>query len=217
MIASVEQDEASLLRAWTGGDKAAGERLFERYYPALTRFFVNKVRNTEEVEELVQRSFVTIMQAAPRYRGGSSVRTWVFGIARNLLRQFYDRRRREAGIEPGDEVSVADFDSPGASTLLRGKAEQKLLLTALRTLPLETQVILELFYWEEMRSREIGAVLGMPEGTVRSNLRSARQDLHMVITRLGEGPGVVESTVENLEGWAKGLHEVWGIECPVSR
>ena len=204
-------DEAALLRAWAEGDKGAGERLFARYYKPLTRFFVNKVRTMDEVEELVQRSFMAVLESAARYRGDSSVRTWVFGIARNLLRQFYDQRRREAGRRDDEEVSVADFDAPGASTVLRAKAEQRLLLQALRTLPLETQVMLELFYWEDMKSREIGAVLGMPEGTVRSKLRKARSDLESILAKLSREPGLVESTVENLDGWAQGLRELWGL------
>lgn len=204
-------DEPALLRAWAAGDKSAGERLFARYYKPLTRFFVNKVRSTDEVEDLVQRSFMAMVEAAPRFRGTSSVRTWVFGIARNLLRQFYDKRRRDAGVGGSDELSVADFDAPGASTLVRAKAEQKLLLQALRNLPLETQVMVELFYWEEMKSREIGEVLGMPEGTVRTKLRKARADIEASLARLAREPALVESTVENLEGWAKGLRELWGV------
>lgn len=206
------EDERALLQAWSRGDKAAGERLFARYYKPLTRFFINKVRTRDEVEDLVQRSFVAIVEAAPRFRGDASVRTWIFAIARNLLRQFYDKRRREAAVEGGDrELSVADFDAPGPSTLLRGKAEQKLLLQALRELPLETQVMLELFYWEEMRAREIGEVLGMPEGTTRSKLRKARADLRASLERLAGEPGLLESTVEDLAGWAAGLRELWGL------
>lgn len=205
----MSEDESALLRAWAEGDKAAGERLFARYYKPLTRFFVNKVRTTDEVEELVQRAFMAVLESATRYRGDSSVRTWVFGIARNLLRQFYDQRRREAGRRADEEVSVADFDAPGASTALRAKAEQRLLLRALRTLPLETQVMLELFYWEDMKSREIGEVLGMPEGTVRSKLRKARSDLEQALAKLSREPGLLESTVEGLETWAQGLRDVW--------
>lgn len=206
----MEPDEATLLAAWGRGDKAAGEQLFARYYKPLTRFFVNKVRTADEVEELVQRAFMAIVESAPRYRGDSSVRTWVFAIARNLLRQFYAKRKREAAID-SDEVSVADFDAPGPSTLLRGKTEQRLLLSALRQLPLETQVMLELFYWEEMSSREIGEVLGMPEGTTRSKLRKARSDLRDIIETLASSPRELESTIENLAGWAEGLREIWGL------
>lgn len=206
----MHRDEASLLRAWGAGEREAGEQLFSRYYRPLTRFFVNKVRTRDEVEDLVQRTFVSALEGAPRFRGESSVRTWLFAIARNLLRQFYDRRRRESVID-SEVVSVADFDGPGPSTLLRGKAEQRLLLRALRRLPLETQILLELFYWEEMRSKEIGEVLGVPAATARGQLAKARRDLGDLIAGLGEDAALRESTIENLEDWARGLRQVWGV------
>ena len=203
-------DEQALLQRWIDGDTVAGEALFERYYKPLTRFFINKVSHAQDVEALVQRTFMVVLEGADKFRGASSVRTWFFGIARNLIRQHYDQRRREAKIE-SDDFSVADMDAVGASTLLRGKAEQRLLLHALRRLPLEAQVALELHYWEQMSSAQIGDVLGMPAATVRGHLRKARAELRDRLTELAQTPQLLESTTADLEGWAHGLREVWGV------
>lgn len=202
-------DDGALLRAWSTGDRRSGQQLFARYHQPLTRFFLNKVQTLDEVEDLVQRCFLAALESASRFRGHSSVRTWLFAIARNLLRQHYDGRRRHTSEGDAEQLSVADFDAPGASTLMRGKAEQQLLLRALRRLPIETQVALELFYWEELTAAEIGEILGMPEGTTRSKLRKAKADLRDAITALAESPAERESTVGNLDGWAADLRAAW--------
>lgn len=202
-------EDIELLRGWSAGDRRAGQQFFARYREPLIRFFTNKVQTLDEIEDLVQRSFVAALESSSRFRGHSSVRTWMFAIARNILRQHYDGRRRHASEGDAEQLSVADFDAPGASTLLRGKAEQRLLLRALRKLPIETQVALELFYWEDLTAAEIGEILGMPEGTTRSKLRKAKADLRELLGKLAESPAQLESTISNLDGWAAELRAAW--------
>jgi RNA polymerase sigma factor (sigma-70 family) len=203
-------EDIELLRGWSTGDRRAGQQFFARYREPLTRFFINKVQTLDEIEDLVQRCFVAALESSSRFRGDASVRTWMFAIARNILRQHYDGRRRHASEGDAEQLSVADFDAPGASTLLRGKAEQQLLLRALRRLPIETQVALELFYWEELTAAEIGQILGMPEGTTRSKLRKAKADLRGLLEQLAQSPAQLESTISNLDGWAAELRAAWG-------
>jgi RNA polymerase sigma factor (sigma-70 family) len=89
-----------------------------------------------------------------------------------VLRRHLEQRAREARLDLGT-VSLQDL-APGVSTLAGERAEQALLHTALRSLPVDLQLALELFYWESMSAREIGEILNMPEGTVRSRVRRAR-------------------------------------------
>lgn len=72
--------------------------------------------------------------------------------------------------------SVADLCEPGAtpSQLIAAKQEQRLLLRALREIRLHYQVILELYFWEKMTEPQVAPVLDVPEGTVRTRLRTAR-------------------------------------------
>ena len=79
------------------------------------------------------------------------------------------------------------------------------MLAALRTIPLDLQVAIELFYWEEMTTEEIGVVLEIPGGTVRSRLRRARESLRDAIGKVAQNEGVAQSTIQNLEEWANSL------------
>jgi DNA-binding transcriptional regulator LsrR (DeoR family) len=65
--------------------------------------------------------------------------------------------------------------------------------------------VLELYYWEELRARELAEVLDLPEGTVRTRIRRAKQLFEEEIARLAASPDLVRSTLCDLEGWARRL------------
>jgi RNA polymerase sigma factor (sigma-70 family) len=193
------QTDQELLAAWQAGDRTAGELLFERYYAVLVRFFANKIGG--DPMDLIQETFMGCVSGQARLRNRQGFRGFLFGIAFNLLKQHYARQRRDGDRFDPDTCSAADL-SPGPGTMLSKSREQRLLLEALRRLPVRYQVVLELFYWEDLTAIEIGEALELPEGTVRTRLRRARE---LVAGALGEvegEPGVVEATLGDLEGWA---------------
>jgi RNA polymerase sigma-70 factor (ECF subfamily) len=71
-------------------------------------------------------------------------------------------------------------------------------------------VTLELYYWEELPASELGRVLGVPEGTVRTRIRRAKTLLEEALAELGEGDRDLASTVANLEDWARSLRDQAG-------
>ena len=86
----------------------------------------------------------------------------------------------------------------------------RLLLAALRHLPLELQLILELHYWEDLSTSEMAEVVGIPQGTVKSRLRRAREQLTAQIAAHDADPTLIQTTLQNLEGWARELREQQG-------
>lgn len=198
-------DEA-LFQAWCGGDGPSGEALFDRYFAALHRFFHNKLGSSSEADDLVQRTFLACVEARERFRGDASFRAYLFGIAHNtLLMCFRGRRRKQDPIDFGT-VSVVDLGA-SPSVGVGKREEERLLLAALRRLPLELQVVLELSYWESMSSAEIGVALELPAGTVRSRLRRARALLEAAIHELGQTPAIALQTARDLEAWARSVRE----------
>lgn len=197
-------DDAELLEVWRGGDRTAGELLFDRYYDPITRFFANKV--ADNPSDLVQETFAACLQGRDRLRDDSGFRSYLFGIAYNVLRQHY-RGCRIAGerFDPTTHT-VADV-SPGPGTMLVDTAEQRLLLEGLRRIPLDHQVVLELFYWEDMTSAAIADALGEPHGTIRTRLRRARELLREAIGRVEADAEVLTATQSNLDGWARRVHD----------
>ncbi len=80
-----------------------------------------------------------------------------------------------------------------------------LLLAALRTVPLEAQVILELYYWEHLSGTELAAVLGVGEDTARTRLRRARLLVGEALQRLTAPKETLASTLADLDSWARSV------------
>lgn len=191
-------DEA-LLDAWRRGDRRAGEALFERHYEPIARFFRNKVAG--DSSDLIQRTFLALVESQERFRGESSFRTFLFAVAHNVLGRHYRQKRRDG--ERLDFLTVSAHDlGPSPPSLLARRDEERILLTALRRIPLDYQVVLELYFWEKMTAAELAEVIGVPEGTARTRIRRAKQLLEIAIAEVGASPLLIQSTLAGLERWA---------------
>lgn len=198
-----------MLTSWRAGDRDAGGELISRHFRPLYRFFASKVAAPDQAEDLAQRTFAAAVEGLLRFEGRSSVRTWLFAIARNMLRQWVHERSRIQGKRiQTDRSSAADLGvSPSAALALRG--QQRTLAVALQRIPLESQVLLELFYWESLTARELAEVFDCPEGTARSRLRSARLELRGVLDELARTGVGAATGLAGLETWAEQLRNAW--------
>ena len=192
-------DDAALLRAWQAGDRAAGHALVTRHYDAVERFFQNKAG--AEADDLVQLTFLR-WQAAT-WRGEGSLRAFLLGVARNVLYEHVRRRVRD-GPADVEQRSIADL-RPGVATQAAQRAKHRLLLRALQRIPLEGQVLLELFYWEDLSIAELAVTLDVPEGTVKSRLHRARGWLRDAIARAPAEDGDPASVRALLAAWLEAM------------
>ena len=194
-----------LLDAWRAGDKDAGNELFDRHFEALYRFFGNKV--SDEIDDLVQRTLLGCVNGRDRFREQSTFRTYLYGTARNVLFDHFDRRGREAKRLDYGTVSAIDLgDTP--SMVVEAKAERRVLVTALRRVPLDDQIALELYYWEGMSGPELADALALTEPAVRSRLRRALERLRVAVAEVQAAPAELDSATADLEGWAAALREL---------
>ncbi|MEM7155042.1 MAG: sigma-70 family RNA polymerase sigma factor [Myxococcota bacterium] len=176
--------DAELLTEWRAGEASAGQALFERYFDQVTRFFINKI--PDDHEDLIQETFIACVKGRDRLRRDTRFRSYLFSTAYNVLKKHYGRICDPRMAQPLESQSAEDL-SPGPSTLLRNDERARLLLEALRRIPLEQQVVLEMTYWEGMSSAEIGEVLGLPSATVRTRAYRGRDKLLDLLSRAAEG------------------------------
>jgi RNA polymerase sigma-70 factor (ECF subfamily) len=189
--------DPELLDAWRGGDVRAGNELFRRYFAQLSRFFRNKADTG--VEDLIQSTFLACVEGRDRFRETSSFRTYLFAIARYHLYGHYRRQRRAVDFS---QTSIVDLGASPSAPLGR-REETTALLRALRSIPLEYQIVLELTYWEGMKAPEVAEILEIPANTVRGRLSRARAALRQALADGNLSAEVLRSTLADLDGWAE--------------
>ena len=156
------------------GEREAFERLFDRYRGPMWRFFRRRVPDPARAEELAQDAFVAVLQGAARYEPRAPFRSYLFGIAYNLL--LAERRKSSHHlVEPLDaEPAAACAGDPEGEMSVR---------SALAQLDTDDREILMLREYEQLSYQEIAHLKKMPLNTVRSRLFRARMALKAVFER----------------------------------
>lgn len=163
----------TLLERWRAGESKAGEELFARQFPGLYRFFATKCDG--DTDELVQATLVACLKAKDTFRNESSFRGYLYTVARHELYRYF-RERKRAGDVDFAVSSVADLATTPGTKLARDESHRR-LLDALRTLPIEQQTLLELYYWEELDVAALAGIFEAPPATIRTWMYRARQTL----------------------------------------
>lgn len=195
-----EPIDGELLRAWSSGDRNAAAQLVRRHSRDLFRFFVS--RAPDDVDDLMQQ---TLLDCAEYSREGNTVdnfRALLFTIAR---RRLVDHLRKQGGrpeVRYETDGAAAERTTP-SEHLARARNERD-VLEALRTLPLDVQILLELFYWHELSGADLAQIMEIPEGTLRGRLRSARNHLARKVDEIRETNVPIKDTLTRLAEWKSG-------------
>jgi RNA polymerase sigma factor (sigma-70 family) len=201
----MDQDH-ELLRAWAAGDRDAGAQLVERHYDTVARFFANKA--ADAADDLVQRTFLACAESTTSLRKEGSLRAYLLGVARNVLFEYIRGKARDGREVDFGTQSIVDL-SPGASTLVDQHAQQRQLLLAIQRIPLESQLLLEMFYWEELSVDELAEALAIPAGTVKSRLFRAREQLRDALGEQPAGGSAEQASAQALlDEWLARMREI---------
>jgi RNA polymerase sigma factor (sigma-70 family) len=196
--------ERELLAAWDAGDTSAANALIDRHIAVVHGFLRDKVE-PGMLDDLVQRTFLTALERRQTLRDGAKFGPWLVGIARNLLlmhwREVATTRRLHRRFE---DLTVDDLLVTPSQVVAR-REEQRMLLRALRRIPIELQLLLELFYWEGFGHAELVEMLEMPSGTIKSRLNRARELLVDALRAVGASDDITGSTSLELDAWVRSL------------
>jgi RNA polymerase sigma-70 factor (ECF subfamily) len=177
----VMSDEA-LLAACATGDAAALGALFDRFQDAVFRFAA-RLPMTDELarDDLVQGTFLEISRTASSFRGTSSVKTWILGIAANVARHTLrsEQRRRV------HQARFVEKQSANTPMLVDDQVARRQLLArigeALEALPRDQQLAFILVDLEQLPGAEVARILEIPEGTLWRRLHTARKAMRTAI------------------------------------
>jgi RNA polymerase sigma-70 factor (ECF subfamily) len=190
----IGSQEAALVQRCAVGDEEAFAEVVADHQRMVVQLAVNLLGDRDEALDLSQEVFLRVFRTIHRFRGQSSLRTWIYRIAVNQARnrhRFWSRRHRADQVSLDAHLAAyGDFLPAGDATPDRMLAQKELavrLQHALDSLPFEQRTAIVLREIDGLSYEEIAYSLGVAVGTVKSRLTRARQTLRLELqeARLG--------------------------------
>jgi RNA polymerase sigma-70 factor, ECF subfamily len=186
---SPRERDGALLVAIAAGDRRALEELYLGYHRRLARFLSRFTPRYENVEEIINDTFMVVWQSAKDFRNASQVSTWIIGIAYRTALKSFRRQKNHAearSLEDYPEQTVdPTFDAEVHDWLQHG----------LSRLPIEQRLTLELAYHMGHSLEEIAAITDCPVGTVKARMFHAREKLRLYLPALSGGPSGLSARI----------------------
>ena len=176
-------DEQLMSRVGELQDEKAFNELYSRHARRLMGFFLRAFRYDEdEAADACQETFLKVWQAAEQFNPISAFRPWLYTIAYNLCRSRFRHSEQAERYRSEQLATTADEYTDACELQLDNATLLKTLSEVLETLPQESRTLFALRFEEELGIAQVSAILGIPEGTVKSRLHRLlnllKQQLH---------------------------------------
>lgn len=174
--------DAELIEQARRGDKQAFDFLVQRYQCRISKLVTRYVRDSAEVMDVTQESFIKAYRALDRFRGESSFYTWLYRIAINTAKNhavLQSRRLIEINVETIDvdkmlmRMNLREYSAP--EKMLLDVEVETVVHDVIQHLPKELKTAITLRELEGMSYEEIAGIMRCPVGTVRSRIFRARE------------------------------------------
>jgi RNA polymerase sigma-70 factor, ECF subfamily len=189
-------DESQLLSRCLKGHSEAWNEVFDRHYLACARFIapLSPTLTAEDIEEICQETFLTVIRSLPTFKGKSQLQTWIFRIAANKARDFIERQRaqkRGGGETPislhaeNPETGLTidpPATAPAPDEVLTNQERHTEVHAALVALGEPCRETIELRYFGDLSYEEIAVELDMNPKTVSSRLSKCLDKLQELMT-----------------------------------
>ncbi len=183
------QSDKEIIDAILNGENGAFNVIVEKYGNRMLNSIYSIVKDEEAAQDILQETFIKIYKNLDRFKGKSSLYTWMTRIAINnslnylkkakkkqskevIASQSKDEEKEQASLE---NLLMKDEASP--EKLMLKDEEQEMLRQVIDELPAIHKIVLRLRYFENFSIKEIAKSIGKPEGTIRSRLFYAREEL----------------------------------------
>jgi len=185
--------DEELVRRFKEGDREAYAEIVRRYQHRVYGLCLRWMADDHIAEEVAQDVFVALFKALGRFRGDAKLSTWIYRVVINHCknRRLYHKRRQRDRHDPlegnrdDDDGPVRQIAAGGPESdagMHRSEAEV-LVREALEQLDEQQRHIIVLRDIEDLSYEEIGELMGVPRGTVKSRLHRARAHLAQVLSR----------------------------------
>jgi len=177
-----ELSDRALVSAVADGDPAALGALYDRYHLDVYRF-VARLARPDDADDFVQMTFLEAHRSAPRFRGDAAVKTWLFGIAANLVRNYFRREQRTRRAHDSLEALPKRPPTDPGEAVTRDR-QQRWFDAAIERLSPALREAFVLCVVEELPGKEAAQALGIREASLWRRLHDARDALRAAIEEM---------------------------------
>ncbi len=165
------------------GDRLAMQVLFARHHVRAYRFVLRLVCNEATAEDLISEVFLDVWRQAGKFKGHSTVSTWMLSIAR--FKALSVLRRRGEEVLDDETASGIEDQADDPEITLAKKDKGAVLWQCLTKLSAEHREIIDLVYYHEKSVEEVAEIVGIPEATVKTRMFYARKKLSELLKEQG--------------------------------
>jgi RNA polymerase sigma-70 factor (ECF subfamily) len=180
---TIDQDALSaLLNKAKAGQEAAFTQLYELYFKKIFRFVFYRVSHKEVAEDLSEEVFLKAFAKIASIQDNGAFEGWLYQIARNLIIDYYRQKKLVVPLE--DIENTLEYET-NVVDVVNLQSQQKILLTVLKELNAEQQIVIKLKFLEGLDNSEIASLLHKSEGAIRVIQHRAITKLQELIKQLG--------------------------------
>jgi RNA polymerase sigma-70 factor, ECF subfamily len=191
-----DNDAALLARVAQQADHAAFEQLYRRFAPLVFAFARQRVGDARDAEEVVSDTLYQVWKSAPQFKGHSTVKTWLLGIAKYKALDLMRAKGWQTIEELDDAVLDIPDESPGLYEQLCEKQNAQVLQDCIALLPDVQQESFHFAVFEGMSLNAIAAIQAVPQNTVATRIHHAKRKIKDCVSKalgLASAPTITDA------------------------
>ena len=169
---SARDADLSLAQKIASGDQLAMKQVYELHSGPLFHFVKNWLADPHEASDIVHETMLEVWKRAERFQGRSSLKSWIFSIARN---KSIDKNRKSSRLSYTDEVPELIDDEVGPLEAVELSQDASALKASIARLSDTHRRMIHLAFYEDLTYREIAVIENCPVGTVKTRILHAKK------------------------------------------
>jgi RNA polymerase sigma-70 factor, ECF subfamily len=176
-----QASEAALIARCLAGSEAAFAELVDRYKNLVYGVISQTAADRDAMDDLAQEVFLKIHRGLRSFRGDAKLSTWIFRIVRNVCLEARAARKPMASLDERREDGQLKFQPAATDPAFQGIEVRERLEKAIAQLPVESRFLISAYYFAGQPYQELADILGVPIGTVKTNLHRTKQRLRAIM------------------------------------
>ena len=164
--------DLSLVEKIAAGDQAAMKQVYERHSGPLFHFVKSWLANPHEASDIVHETMLEVWRRADRFQGRSSLKSWIFSIARN---KSIDKNRKLSRLSYTDDIPETPDEDANPMEALAVSQDAEILKSCIANLSETHRRMIHLAFYEDLSYREISEIEDCPIGTVKTRILHAKK------------------------------------------